>query len=115
MAPRRGKRNGWRQPPGILERGEVNAAVAGLFLGRLAGGDTCSAGRAVEALFNFSDQIFEIVDLAGEFRRLPLLYFDGLLGLYLLLLTFLDQQCDALALFCQRRNVALQTLLLLDD
>ncbi len=68
MSPRRGKSNRRGEPSGVLEGGQIDSAVAGFFLGG-AGCGAAGAGCAVEALLDFSDQIFEIVDLAGQRGR----------------------------------------------
>ena len=105
---------GASRPGSLTGPPDRSGVVLGLFLGR-AGGRACRPGGAVEALLDLADQIFEIVDLAGQRERLLPLGLHRLLGLGLLFLPLVDQQGDALALLGERRHVALQPLLLLGD
>ncbi len=107
MAARRGKGNRRRQPAGILESGEIDCGYPWLFRPRRrARRRARRAAGAVEALFDPADQIFEIVGLPGERDRPLPLGVERPLGVGLLLLAFVDQGGEPLALFAERRDVA---------
>ena len=87
MSTRRGKSNRRRQPSGVLRAARsIRPSLAFPRPRRAAGGARRAACRAVEALLDFADQIFEIVDLAGQHERLLPLGLQRLFGFGLLLL-----------------------------
>jgi hypothetical protein len=99
--PARGWESHRRSEPSRVPEGRQIGPVAGpcgflgLFLSLLLGGLlglSRGASRGFEALLNLAEQIFEIVDLAGQRHGFLPLGVEGLFGIRLLFLSLVDQK-----------------------
>ena len=81
-----GKSDRRRQPAGVVEGRQIDPVLSLALSSAARSADRAAPAGAVEALLDLSDQIFEIVHLAGQHERLLPLGLQRLFGLGLLFL-----------------------------